>query len=117
MALALLNPTRLRGRRIDPHEEQSAHPSSNTPVRMDRICDLVAELTDAERSHVIDAVFEARSDLGDRVSGPDPLDLVACALVKLRRGTASDRARLLEPPRYVPHCSLRRWERSQRVAD
>ncbi|MCP3857875.1 MAG: hypothetical protein GY745_02500 [Actinomycetia bacterium] len=113
MALALLNPTSLSGRRIDPHEELSAHTSSSTPVRIDRICDLVAELTSTDQSHAIDAVFEAHSDLGDRVSGPDPLDLVARALVKLRRGTAADQARRLEPPCHVPPCSLRRWEGSQ----
>lgn len=113
MALALLSPTMLQEPRIALDGELSVEtPSSTLPI--DRLCDLVAELTNVEREHAIDAVFESLNDLG---ASTDPLDLVARALVKLRRGTAAERARLAQPPRYVSHGSLRRWERSTPAAN
>lgn len=112
MALALLSPTRLHERTIALDGELSVQtPSSTLPI--DRLCDLVAELTDVEREHAIDAVFETLDDLG---ASTDPLDLVARSLVKLRRGTAIERARFTQPSRYAPHGSLRRWERTRPAA-
>ncbi|MCP5028527.1 MAG: hypothetical protein GY929_19800 [Actinomycetia bacterium] len=113
MALALLSPTKSHEQAIALDGELSFEtPASALPI--DRLCDLVAELTDVGHEHAIDAVLEAHDDLG---ATPDPLDLVARALVKLRRGTAADRARLAQPLRYAPHGSLRRWERSRPAAN
>ncbi len=113
MALALLSPTRFQEQTIAPDRELSDQIPPCTPP-FDRICELVAELTDVEREHAIDAVSEANDDLG---ATADSLDLVAAALVRLRRGTPTERARLAQPPRYVPHGSLRRWERSRPAAN